>query len=363
MGKLSVKAREGSNAQAHTLELYRTPNSTGSFGGVSRLKRTAPKVSRKTLVKWLEKEPSYTLHKPVRYKFKRRKVIVGGIDDQYQLDLLDVSPYAKQNGGMRFLLTVIDVFSKYAWVRAIRNKTGESVKNAFDSILKEGRQPLAVQTDKGKEFTNNTFQTYLKAKGIKFFTSENDDIKASLVERLNGTLQVKIHRYFSANHTRQYLEVLQDIVDSYNSSFHKSIGMSPKEVNESNSETVWQRLYPPDWSKTHIPKLKVGDYVRISKTKRAFRKSYLPSWTTELFTVVSVKRSTPATYVIADFSGEVLKGAFYAQELQKVQPPEMYDIESIIKKRKRKGKTQYLVKWLNYPDSFNSWVEDIVSLV
>ena len=364
MGKLPIKNNKGkNNTQELTLEEYRTPQSKGSFGGVSRLKTTRPRVPRATLVEWLEKEPSYTLHKPIRYKFQRRKVIVGGIDQQFQIDLLDVSAYAEQNEGIHFLLVVIDCFSKYAWVRPIKNKTGQSVTIAFDSILKEGRQPIAIQSDKGKEFLNSRFQNYLKEKGIDFFTTENDDIKATIVERLNATLQVRIHRYFSANHTRRYLDVLQSIVDSYNSSFHRSIGMSPKEVNETNSETIWQRLYPPVWTKSHTPKLKLGDYVRISKTKRTFRKSYLPSWTTELFTITHVKRTTPVTYIIADSDGEELKGSFYTQELQRVQPPEMYDIESIIKKRKKRGKVQFFVKWANYPNSFNSWVEDIVSLV
>ena len=133
--------------------------------------------------KWLSQQDTYTLHKPVRYKFQRRRVIVGGIDHQWQSDLVDVSRLSKHNLGIKFLLTCIDVFSKYAWVIPLKDKTGKSLVVAFEQIFRTGRQPLALHTDKGSEYINRVFQTFLGDHKVTFFTTENEDIKASIAER------------------------------------------------------------------------------------------------------------------------------------------------------------------------------------
>ena len=89
----------------------------------------------------------------------RETVIVTGIDDQWQADLVDMSALARFNKGCEFLLTCIDVFSKFAWVVPLKNKTGESLVNGFQSILDTGRSPVKLQTDKGIEFLNRNFQS------------------------------------------------------------------------------------------------------------------------------------------------------------------------------------------------------------
>ena len=338
-------------------EKYYDPKDPSGYGGVEKLRKRTGVRSQK-LQKWLEAQETYTLHKPVRYKFDRRAVIVNGIDDQWQLDLIDTGRYAKENNGVKFLLTIIDVFSKYAWVRPLQNKTGTVVKNAFQSVLQEGRKPRIIQTDKGKEFLNNTFQQYLRACNIDHFTTENEDIKASVVERFNRTLQTKLHRYFTKTRTHKYMAVLQDIAVAYNNTKHRAIGIAPNAVTSRNSEDIFWRLYEPKLERRVTKPLKVGDNVRINKTRRTFRKGYLPSWTTEIFTVYQIQSTTPVTYKIKDWGNKIIRGSFYAAELQRVIPPELFDIESVIDQRKRKGKTEYLIKWLGYPASFNSWVPE-----
>lgn len=239
------------------------------------------------------------------------------------------------------------------------------VTEAFRDILDQGRQPQRLQSDKGGEFKNATFQNLLRQENIEFFTTENEDIKACLVERFNATLQNRMHRHFTSKHTRHYLEILPALVAAYNATYHRSIGMAPMDVDERNSEKVWQRLYAPrptDWQKWSS-KLKVDQYVRISKARRTFRKGYLPSWSREIFTVAKVNKTIPVTYRLNDTSGELIRGSFYAPELQRVQPPDLYEIEAVLDQRKRRGKTEYLVKWLGYPTSFNSWESDLVRLV
>ena len=115
------------------------------------------------------------------------------------------------NDGMRYLLTCIDVFSKHAWAVPIRTKSGRDVTEAFETIANE-RQPNLVQSDKGMEFLNSTFRSMLRRRRIKFYTSENEDLKASVVERFNRTLKTKMYRYFTYANTRRYVDVLDDLL-------------------------------------------------------------------------------------------------------------------------------------------------------
>ena len=179
---------------------YYTPKQPGSFGGVDALKR-ATKIKTSTLKDWLSYQDPYTLHKPVRRTFPRRRVVVSGIDSQFQADLIDVQRLKKDNDGFAYLLTVIDVVSKYAWTVPLKNKTGPKLIAAFEHIFAQGRKPLKLQTDKGTEFLNKPFQKFLKEEGVEFFTTENEDIKASVVERFNRTIKEKLWRYFTKKKT------------------------------------------------------------------------------------------------------------------------------------------------------------------
>lgn len=130
---------------------------------------------------------------------------------------------------------MVDVLSKYAWVVPMKNKTGSEQKRAFESILKEGRKPLRLQTDKGSEFYNKTFQEYLRQKNINHFSTQSDT-KASIAERFNKTIKNKLYRALTANATLTYLDFLPDLVKSYNASVHKATGMAPMNVNLYNEK-------------------------------------------------------------------------------------------------------------------------------
>ena len=328
---------------------YYDVKGVGSFGGIRPLAKTS-KVDTKRARAWLSSQDVYTLHKPVRYKFPRRKTIVGGPHQQWQADLIDVSRLSRHNQGTKFLLTCIDVFSKKAWVVPIKDKTATSLVNAFESIPHS--LPKHLQTDKGTEFLNRRFQQWLKSHKVHHFTTENEDIKASIVERFNRTLKSKLWRYFSRHDTLTYMDVLDSMVNVYNRTPHRSIGMAPDDVSSGNKACVWFRLYA-DPVAYKEPSLRVGDSVRISKARRAFKKGYLPQWTEEIFTVVERRSTQPPTFVLADYSGEVLKGTFYPQELQKVsKTDDVYRVEKILKRTKNR----VYVKWQGYPDKFNSWV-------
>ena len=133
--------------------------------------------------------------------FSRRRIVVGEINHQWQADLIDVQRLKRDNDGYSYLLSVIDVLSKYAWVVAPKNKSGPTLVMAFRQIFAEGRMSLRLQTDKGAEFLNRTVQRFLKEEGVEFYVTQNEDIKASVVERFNRTLKEKLWRYFTRRNT------------------------------------------------------------------------------------------------------------------------------------------------------------------
>ena len=342
------------------MEVYSDPRAPASFGGPEVFrKHLKGKFSAKQIKDFLIKRDEYTLHKPVRKRFRRRKVFTLGIDDLWQADLADLSSIAKHNDNYKFLLTCIDTFSKFAWAIPLKNKSTTTVAEGFEKILSSSnRRPCNLQTDKGTEFLGTTFQKKLKDYGIKFYTSQNEDIKCAIVERWNRKLKSKMYRYFTFKNTLRYIDVLDDLLHSYNNTFHSTIKMAPSEVTKANEAEIRERTHVP--KRKPVYKLTIGDKVRIVKGKREFKKGYLPSWTEEIFTVIARYPTDPPVYEIEDYDSEKVHGKFYDFELQKVvKADDIYKVEKVLKKRKTKGKTEYFVKWIGYPEKFNSWVSDI----
>jgi hypothetical protein len=157
----------------------------------------------------------------------------------------------------------------------------------------------------------------------------------------------------------RYVDMLPDLVYSYNNSQHRSIKTKPALVNAENEDDVFHTLYGSVFDNVHPVKykFKIGDLVRISKIKRKFEKGYLPNFSKEIFTVSKTLPRNPPVYKLKDYDGEQLKGTVYDKELQKViKHDDVYEVEKIIKKRGKGQNVQYYVKWLGYPNKFNSWV-------
>ena len=294
------------------------------------------------------------LHRPIKRKFKKRRVIVNGIDKIWAADLADLSALSKENGGYRFLLLVIDTFSKYGYLIPLKNKTGETVADALKDIFKK-RKPEKLWTDKGREFYNKDVKDL-----VELYSTENEE-KSSIAERWVRTIKEKMWKYFNDNNTYNYIDVLPDLVEDYNNTVHSSTKLTPKEASKKKNElTVWRNLYPDRYKKYNItPKFSVGDEVRITKKKKVFEKGYTTRWTEEIFTITEIQNTNPVTYKLADLQGEEIKGTFYEPELQKTEQ-QIFRIEKVIKKEKNKS----LVKWKGYPDKFNSWVDnkDLIDL-
>jgi hypothetical protein len=345
------------------MEDYYDVRSPGSYGGIQALYRLMKRNKRNVTIKqvrdWLAEQDAYSLHKPIRRRFRRRRIYSRGIDYLWQADLVDMSHLANDNDGYKYLLTVIDTFSKFAWALPLKKKDSKNVIEAFERIFVD-RRPLKLQTDKGKEFVNTAFQQKLRDLKVQFYTSQNDDIKASIAERFNRTLKTKMWKYFTHRNTYKYVDILQDMIYSYNNTHHRTIGRAPAFVTSSDEAAIRERMYGPEHDST-TPTLKVGDKVRIGKTRHAFEKGYLPNWTEEIFTVIEANATSPPTYRLQDYGGENIEGTFYDRELQRVvkSNDSEYKIEKILKtKRVRGGSREYFVKWRGYPDKFNSWVKE-----
>ena len=295
------------------------------------------------------------LHKPITRSFKKRLVVSKGIDHIWAVDLVDMRSFSRWNKGIKYLLMVIDVFSKYGWIRGLKDKKTETVSKAFDDILRDKRKPKMLWTDKGSEFISKHFKDFLKKEGIRLYHTENEE-KSSVVERWNRTIKTNMWKMFTVNNNTIYWDKIDKMVNKYNNSKHSSIKMSPVEASKKkNVNKVWTNLYGDIiYLKPGKPKFAIGDNVRISKYKsQTFDKGYTPNWTEELFVVDKVHPTKPITYSLVDLMGEKIEGSFYEQELQKAKQ-QTFRIEKVI--RRDIKKKMALVKWKGYPNKFNSWI-------
>lgn len=344
--------------------IYYNPSHPAGYASINKLaKAMKSKMNREDVIKWLQSQETYTLHKPVHRKFPRNKYVLSNLNELWQADLSDMRTYSKYNDGFNYILCVIDVFTKYAYARPMKRKNSSTIKTCFDSIFHEAdTTPTHIQSDKGTEFVSNDVQRYLKIKKVNYYTTNNPDIKASIVERFQRTLKMRMWRYFTHKNTYRYIDILQDLLYAYNHSYHSSIKMCPCDVNSNNIMTVWNNLYDITNYKLitkSLPKLHIGDYVRITKYKHIFQKGYESNWSDEIFIISSViDRSPLVVYTLKDLQQEDIVGTFYERELQKVSydPTSNYKIDKIIGSRYSGSRKQVLVKWKGYPDKFNSWV-------
>ena len=345
--------------------IYYNPKHSAGFASVNKLVKASGQTPKQVKA-WLKSQPTYTLHTNARKTYPTRHYVVHDIDEQWQADLADVSLLSRRNKGHHFILTVIDLFSRYAWARPLKSKHGKEVAAAFKNIFREGRIPKRIQTDQGKEFENRQVRTLFQRHDIELF-SVKSAYKAAVVERFNRTLKTRIWRYFTANNTSQWTHVLQDAVHAYNHSVHRMIGYKPADVTANVVDELRDKMHQRKKPARGQQDIRVGDKVRISKVKSVFAKGYLPNWTEEIFTVAEVNtKHMPTMYTLKDAHGDVIEGSFYRYEIQPItKEDDVFLVEKVVRRQKREGEVWLLVKWLGYPTRMNSWVRqsDVLSLM
>lgn len=346
---------------------YYDPSHPAGYAGARRLIDRQNKSA--AVYDWLTQQDAYTIHKPVLRTFPRLYYNVNNVDDVWEADLVDLRSLKADNDNVAYLLMVIDVLSKYAWVEPLLDKTVARVTKAFKRILDRsgGRSPVYLQTDRGKEFLGGELQKFLKEKGILFRVARNPDVKASIVERFNRTIKERMWRYFTHRNTHRYIDILDQIVYAYNHARHSTIKMQPAAVTLHNAETAAMNMKHAALKRRENKrftshKYKCGDYVRISRTKGIFEKGYEKNWSEEIFLVTRViERQGIYVYEISDLQNEPIEGFFYPEELtavheKRIDKNQEFKIDRVLQTRGRGKKKELFVSWVGYPEKFNSWI-------
>jgi hypothetical protein len=312
---------------------------------------------------------NYTLHRQYR-KGQRNPSYSHFKRNQFQMDLVDIQALAQYNDGIKYLLTVIDTFTRFAWARLLKDKRGETVLEAFKSVLESAKdKPRIIVCDRGTEFHNEKFKKFCSDNEIFLYTPDSS-IHAAYVERFNRTLQSLIYKYMTENETHRFIDKVSDdgiltnvfaqLMQTYNNRKHRMIGTSPC-IAETNPDVhLSMRLKLADYYDKIKPKKRIfniGDMVRVAKQKGKFSRGYQEQSNQEIFRIYEIKeKSKIPMYLLETYDGsEKIKGAFYDFELTKIRSNE-FRIEKIIKSRKRGNVTEHFVKWKGFNDSYNSWI-------
>jgi hypothetical protein len=338
-----------------------------------RLKKQYPDITLKRIKDIMTSNEGYQISQKLVKKFDKRKTIFFYPDELWQMDLvfLDTPQGAPAtlNDGVTCLLTAIDCFSKYAWVRPMQNKTGPETAEAMKSIFATGRKPKMLQVDHGSEFHNDDVKKMLSERNIHMYSS-NSIHKAAIVERFNRTLKQKMARLFEVTQKFRYIDRLQSLVNNYNSSYHTTIKMTPKEASEKKNEAVvFDNIFSAPIPEKKESKFKVGDWVRIPRTTNIFTKELVGRWSVQIYRIGEVKNTTPVTYKLIEYNGTPVKGAYYDQQLLKIDASkirELFRIDKVLETKGEGAKKKALVSFIGWGPQYREWlpydkVEDIVS--
>ena len=242
-------------------KIYTDLINPASFSSPYRLYAEAKKINSKIKLQdvtdWLETQKLYTLHRRIKTKFRRRKVLTMGVQYQYQADLVDYSKLKRDNSGYTFVLSIIDCFSQLGFVIPIKRKTGEEVAAALRRAFDHMGDPKKLHTDQGKEFYNRHVKELLQECSVHHF-STFQDVKAQIVECFNRTLREAILQHMTDRQSLRYVEALPNFLYGYNNSIHSAIyPFSPMLVNEQNQRAVHEIQY--------------GDYLRSECKKHKYQ--------------------------------------------------------------------------------------------
>lgn len=355
----------------HLKEKYKEPGHPIAFSGLNNIYNYFKgRVKKNDIKQALGEIESYTLQRefhsgkrnPSYSHFKRYR---------FEADLVDVQALSQFNDGINYLLTCIDTWSRYAWVRELPSKHSSIVLEAFKSILQEaGTKPQICVFDRGSEFTSHEFKNYCVAHGIAFYAPDTS-IHGAFIERFNRTFQNLVYSYMTEHETNRYvtrtmpdgstIRLIPLFVETYNNRRHRMIGVTPHQA-ETMPELeiqIQKRLNSyHDKIKKQTPKFSVGDQVRIAKMKGKFSRGYHEQASQEVFKIHAIKTNMKIPlYVLSNYRGdEIIKGSFYDFELVKVEG-DMFRIEKILKRRKYRGKKQIFVKWKGFDDTYSSWID------
>ena len=355
--------------------IYEDYSNPGSLSSIEKLYKAAKQkdenITRKEVVNFLRSQESYTLHKPVKHRYSRRKFFFPYSGFGLCIDIAFVNKYKKEN--VPYLLYILDGFSRYLEVIPISRIIASQMEQALTDFFEKKSlyDYKYIYSDLGKEFVNNTVQDLFKKRGIKWYSNHNKSTRGALVERVILTIKRRIIRYISHSKQESFLPVLEKIVHGYNVSPHRGLHFkTPLDVHLMQDlkeiQEFAKKIYGPG-KKKHQPSVGLSlapeQVVRISSLKTPFKRVTTNNFTRELFVIDSIDKSDkPWVYRIREFGndptkkGNLVQGTFYKEDFSPVIDSGEYLI-NVHKTRKTKSGLEYLVSWTDFPNAERTWVK------
>lgn len=295
-------------------DLYYDPEQ--GFLSANKLYAKAKKYgyTMRNIKDWLKNQETVQLNRPTTSKQEYGKIVSRHVDDIWQADLMDMQKLYKFNSNYKWLLTIIDIYSRYAWMIPLKTKSTSEVRAAMEPLLAESKLQN-LTTDNGKEFTGNEMQTLLRQLNIKHWTHEPGSHNTlGVIERLNKTIRILLNKYFSAFKTRKWLDIIDSINKNYNNTYHDTIRSIPADIFEGKQQFSNQ----PIFSTIPPTKYKVGDIIRIKKEKGVFDKIG-ETYSRMTYTIIS---KTGNSYKVENEDGVELKRTVKSNEILKIKKTE-----------------------------------------
>lgn len=300
-------------------QLYYDP-ATGLGGAKSlyeRARQKGLKVSLKEVKEWVAKQEVSQVFKKQKARASYPLTTLAPYS-RIQIDLIDVSQLARQNSGVRFLLAVIDTFTRYAWVEPLKSKAEAQVFPAMVRVMddlmarNEGFPPMVIDSDKESAFIGRKFSEWAASLGITQHLLQNEDYRGTAhVDRFIRTLRELLQRYFTAHNTRRFLDVLPDLVKNYNTRYHRAIKSTPSQPDIAQvQKTQIARRRKADGDRVASHQFQIGDRVRVMLRRQTFQKGTEAGWSASVHKVKEFRNGL--WYVEGRMSG------YKAQELQPV---------------------------------------------
>ena len=373
-------------AEVHNVlhKIYTDPTSVAGFASVDKLykvgRKVLPTLKISDVRTYLTAQRPHTEYGVRRKKFLKRAVFTSGPQIYMTADLADFQNLSKFNEGFKYVLFILDYFSRKLTIFTLKNKKASTVGGCFEKYLKRYPSYKYLHADEGKEFQGAGNVDILKKYGVTIYHVKNRVHKAAQVERSIRTIKTKLFKVLDHYNTKKYISHIGDVVKSYNMSPHGGLmGLTPnfahtlkgldvlpdlahelykhKFKNYSPQHMYKKNILGPAPSVVSHTSKNVGDYVRIQNLDQSFNKGYLPAHTREIFKIRKTYNGPPQHFRLSDLKGENIDGTFYGPELVKTVLPLSYQIEKVLDTKKdKKNKVYHLVKFKGWPSKFNEWL-------
>ena len=343
-------------------ENYKNPNHPTAFAGISAVAKyyDIPQTQAREILQELD---GYTLHREYKrtrkfnpyFVYDKRKLVEGDL-----IDFANDKELVEANDDVKYILVLIDVFTRYAWAYPLKNKSAKAVHTALKQWLDSLQdKPSVLQTDDGAEFRNRLVQQLLRQHQVAW-QAVYGFIKAAYAERFNKTLQILLHKYMTHNGIDRFIDKLPNFIDTYNNRGHRGINyMTPANAELAQNIPHIRQLATRKLRryKKRNPIYKIGDFVRVKIYPRGLdhaRRAYAEQFTRNFFKVIRINRKIPIPlYFLEDcVTNQAVEGGFYKEELEGVR--EVFRVERVLRRDRRNNRM--LVKFLGFSNQYNQWL-------